>query len=165
MFKSKIILAAVAMAAIAFGAVAIKVNADAKEIEALTSQVKSLKDEVAIKKSEVAQLADAIEVTAFVNQQLLDERKSIEAISLKYEQEQTRLRTALAQAKSDVDKLKVSEDEYVKSWANAVYPDSAVRLLKYARTGSNHQDSNGDQNGKTDTSFTVASVQHTNRSF
>lgn len=165
MFKSKSILIAVAMVAIAFTAVAVKVDADAKEIKALTSQVKHLKDEVAIKQQEVAQLADAVEVTAFVNKQLLAERKSIEAISLKYEQEQSRLRTALAQAKSDVDKLKVSENEYVKSWANAVYPDSAVRLLKYARTGSDHQDSNGDQYGKANATITVAAVQNTNRAF
>lgn len=165
MFKSKIILAAVALAAIAFGSIAIKVSADAKEITALTSQVKDLKEEVANKQAESDFLASELELSEFTLGRVLKERESIAAIHAANDKEQERLRTELALANAEVAKLKVSSDEHTKDWANTVMPVAAVRLLKYANAGSNYPDSDSDQNSSPGTTKGVVAKLPTDYRF
>lgn len=145
MFKSKIILAAVAVAAIAFGSIAIKVNSDANEIATLTSTVKDLKEEVINKQAESDFLASELELSEFTLVRVLKERESIAAIHAVNDKEQDRLRTELANANDEVAKLKVSSNEQTKDWANTVMPVAAVRLLKYANAGSDNPDGNSNQ--------------------
>lgn len=145
MFKSKIILAAVAVAAIAFGSIAIKVNSDANEIATLTSQVETLKEKVVNKQVESDFLASELELSEFTLGRVLKERESIAAIHAANDKEQDRLRTELALANAEVAELKVSSDEHTKDWANTVMPAAAVRLLKYTDTGSNNPDGDSDK--------------------
>jgi chromosome segregation ATPase len=155
MFRSKLFLVAIAAVLLAFGGLALSAKNAHDDVELLTLQVEQLKAERATKQAEVDTLANAVELVSFSNQQLLAERKSIEAIRAQADAEKARLRAELNSANAQVAKLRVSTDEHVKNWANTVMPADAVRLLKYATARGDNQNSNGNQSGIPDTTSRI----------
>jgi cell division protein FtsB len=145
MFKSKMMLAALAVTALAFGGMAIAAKIAADDVKVLTAQVEQLKAEHAVKQAEVNTLAAAVELSDYTLARVLAERESITAIRAKADAEQARLRTELTKANAQVAQLRVSTNEHVKDWANTVVPTDAVRLLKYAAARSYHPDSDSNQ--------------------
>lgn len=165
MLKTKMILAAVAAIGLAFGAVALSAKNAADDVELLTVMVDQLKAEQAVKQEEVNALATELELADFTLSRILAERESIAAIHAANDKEQDRLRTELAQARSEVAQLKVSSDEHTKDWANTVMPAAAVRLLKYADTGSNNPDGDSNKDSSPGTTKDLVAKLPTNYRF
>lgn len=141
-------LMAAALALFAFmGAEIYSANAS---VTTLTEEVKQLTADKEVKQAEVNTLASELELSDFTLKRLLAERQSIAAIRAQADAESDRLRNELADARGQVAKLRASQDEHVKNWANTSVPVSAVRLLKYASQGGN-QNGDSNQNGLPDT--------------
>lgn len=155
-------IAIAALAIFAFmGAEIYSANASVKT---LTTEVNQLHADKAEKQAEVNTLAAELDLADFTLSRVLAERESIAAIRAQADAEAERLRIELADAENEVAKLRVSQDEDVKDWANTVVPTDAVRLLKYANQSGN-QNSNGNENSLPDTAVRLVAQLSADYSF
>ena len=103
----------------------------------LASEVTSLQAEKEAKQAEVKLLANAVDVADRALSQMEKDRQLI--IELHQEQAANNQLVAdgLAKGQAEVNQLRQSTDEYIKTWAANHMPGSAVRLYQYAEyTGS-----------------------------
>lgn len=147
MFQSKITLyvAAAVLAVFAFmGAELFSVTTSNK---LLTAEVSALTAEKEIKQAEVNALANAVDVADRALSQMEKDRQLMVELHLEQIQSNQMVAESLAQSKAYVNnKLRQSEDEYVKAWSAAHMPGAAVRMYRFAEYKGSYPDSNGNAN-------------------
>lgn len=146
MNKISLFVIAAVMAVFAFmGAEIYSANASVK---ALTADVKLLSAEKATVQAEVKVLAADLELADDALSIALAERKTVTELHKQQLEKQKQLSAELQLAKNQVNTLRQSNDEYIKNWANAPVPVTAVRLLKWAEpTAGNHPDGSTESAG------------------
>ncbi|MCP4588381.1 hypothetical protein [Pseudoalteromonas sp.] len=81
-------------------------------------------------------LSQSVKLSEQQNQKLMRERDSISRINSEYERRIEIITSELAVTQFEIDSLRGSHNETVKTWANNSIPCDAISLLKYTRTAN-----------------------------
>lgn len=90
-------------------------------------------------------LTQSVKLTEKQNAKLISERNTLSRLNNAYQLEVSSLTSSLHKTQTEINKLRESSDEAIKTWANDSVPCDAVRLLKYARASECDKDGGADR--------------------
>lgn len=90
-------------------------------------------------------LTQSVKLTEKQNAKLISERNTLSRLNNAYQLEVSSLTSRLHKTQTEINKLRESSDEAIKTWANDSVPCDAVRLLKYARASECDKDGGTDR--------------------
>lgn len=90
-------------------------------------------------------LTQSVKLTEKQNAKLISERNTLSRLNNAYQLEVSSLTSSLHKTQTEINKLRESSDEAIKTWANDSVPCDAVRLLKYARASECDKDGGTDR--------------------
>ena len=90
-------------------------------------------------------LTQSVKLTEKQNAKLISERNTLSRLNNAYQLEVSSLTSSLHKTQTEINKLRESSDEAIKTWANDSVPCDAIRLLKYARTSECDKDGGTDE--------------------
>ena len=152
MFQSKITLYVAAAVLAVFAYMGAELFSVTTSNKLLTAEVSALTAEKETKQAEVNTLANAVDVADRALSQMEKDRQLMVELHLEQIQSNQMVAESLAQNKAYVNnKLRQSEDEYVKAWSAAHMPGAAVRMYPYAEYTGNYPDGGAEATGVSNT--------------
>jgi septal ring factor EnvC (AmiA/AmiB activator) len=151
MFKTKLFIAAIAMAIICIGYTGHTASVAKSQLVLAQAQVEKLEAQLSERQAEVDNLAVSVKRADEFLTQLRQERALLDKLHSEQLSERAKLQAELANAKAAVNNLRQSHDQFVKAWADTRMPNDAVRLLKYAQHPGNYPNGGATSAGVSDT--------------